>query len=236
MHILFMDIDKLPFRFKKGYRATFFEDYAVIGDVHLGFEEEMNSRGYNVWEKTDEILRSILSLKVKKLIMLGDLRANYIAIRPKEGGHLIKFFSKLSDSFDEIIITKGNHDGGLEKIVSRFNNIQLISEFIHKNVGFMHGHALPSMKLIKEADILCISHLHPFVLIRDSNGVYYRKDCFFFLRISLPKKTYPASKISDCIIVPKFNPYIGGSEEFEPKGILKYAKIESKMTTDLEIF
>lgn len=231
-----MDVDDFPFGFRRGSRATFFDGYAIVGDVHLGFEEELGSSGYNVWEKTEEILGRILSLGVKKLIMLGDIRKGYTYIKPREAGVLIKFFSVISRSFNEVVITKGNHDGGMEKITSKFENILLEREFSHNGVGFMHGHALPSRKLAEEVDTLCISHLHPFVLMRDSNGISYRSDCFFFMRIKLPKKLYPDSKVKKGIVVPKFNPYIGGSADFEPKGLMRYAKIINRMTVNLEIF
>ncbi len=230
-----MDIDTLPFSFKRGFRAVFFGEYAVIGDIHLGFEEEINSRGYNVWEKTDEISQNILSLKTKKLILLGDIRKEYTYIKPNEGGVLIKFFSRLSDHFDEIVITKGNHDGGIEKITSRFSNITLKSEFLCNGVGFMHGHALPSKELSVKSNIICISHLHPFVLMRDSNGVSYKKDCFFFFNLSLPEKSYPNSKLTKGIVIPTFNQYIGGSADFESRGLMRYATLEARMTIDLEI-
>jgi hypothetical protein len=230
-----MDIDDFPFNFKKGSRAVFTGDFAVAGDVHLGFEEEINLNGYNIWEKTDEITKKLLSLRAKKLILLGDIRKRYTYIMPKEGGVLIKFFSVLANAFEEVIITKGNHDGGLEKITSRFNNVTLESEFVYNGIGFMHGHALPSKKLAESVDTVCISHLHPFVVMRDSNGISYRKDCFFFLDIKLPVKTYHNSRLRSGIVIPKFNQYIGGSAEFESRALMRYSKVRAKMTTDLEI-
>ncbi len=228
-----MDIDEFPFKFKKDSHAVFFEDYAVVGDIHLGFEEEINDNGYNIWDKTEEITENILRLNSKKLILLGDLRKGYTEILPREGGILIKFLSILSNKFDEIIITKGNHDGGLEKISNRFKNISVTSEFIHRNVGFMHGHALPSMKLAAESKFVCLSHLHPSVILRDSNGVIYQQDCFLFLNIKLPKKKYKDSTLTKGLVVPKFNEYIGSSGEIDRKGLMKYAKVEGKLTTNL---
>jgi len=69
-----MDIEDFNLRFKKGSRAVFTGEYAVVGDIHLGFEENINSNGYNVWEKTDEITDQIIRLGTRKLILLGDIR------------------------------------------------------------------------------------------------------------------------------------------------------------------
>ena len=231
-----MDIEDFDLRFRRGSRAVFTGEYAVIGDVHLGFEEDINSNGYNIWEKTDEITDNIIKLGSKKLILLGDIRKEYTEIRLKEGGSLIKFFSRLSDNFDEIILTKGNHDGGIEKITGRFGNISVKNEFIHDKIGFMHGHALPSAGLSREAETLCISHVHPSFIFKDSNGVAYKEDCFFMLKIKLPTEKYPGSKLKKAIIVPKFNPYIGSSTDISDRGIMRYAKIERRMTLDLAVF
>ncbi|MCL5976076.1 MAG: metallophosphoesterase [Candidatus Parvarchaeota archaeon] len=231
-----MDIEDFNLRFKKGYRAVFVGDYAVVGDIHLGFEEDINSNGYNIWEKTDEITSQIINLGARKLILLGDIRKEYEEIKPKEGGALIKFFSRLADNFDEIVLTKGNHDGGIEKITSRFNNILVKNEFMYNNIGFMHGHSLPSLEMAREAETLCISHIHPSFTFRDSNGVSYKEDCFFMLKIKLPKEKYPGSKLKRAIIIPKFNPYIGSSTEISSRGIMRYAEIDGKMTLDLVVF
>jgi hypothetical protein len=231
-----MGIDDFNFRFKKGSRAVFVEDYAVVGDIHLGFEEEINNSGYNIWEKTDEITDRIIQLGSKKLILLGDVRKEYTEIMPKEGGSLIKFFSRLSKNFDQVILTKGNHDGGIEKITSRFSNILVKTEFIHEKIGFMHGHTLPSKELIKEVSTICMSHIHPSFTFRDSNGIAYKEDCFLTLKITLPKKQYPLSRLKNALVLPKFNPYIGSSTEISNRGILKYSKIETRMTLDLVVF
>ncbi|MGC8533072.1 MAG: metallophosphoesterase [Candidatus Parvarchaeum sp.] len=231
-----MGIEDFNIRFKKGSRAIFVGEYAVVGDVHLGFEEDINSNGYNIWEKTDELTEKIINLGSRKLILLGDIRKEYTEIKPKEGGVLVKFFSRLSDNFDEIILTKGNHDGGIEKITGRFSNVSVKNEFVYDKIGFMHGHSLPSVQMSREAETLCISHVHPSFNFKDSNGVSYKEDCFFMLKIKLPKDRYPDSKLKKGIIVPKFNPYIGSSTEISNKGIMRYAEIDSRMTLDLVVF
>ncbi|EEZ93193.1 MAG: metallophosphoesterase [Candidatus Parvarchaeum acidiphilum ARMAN-4] len=234
--MIHMEIEDFDFRFKKGSRAVFVGDYAIVGDIHLGFEEEINDYGYNIWEKTDEITGKLTALNSKKLILLGDIRKEYTQIKPKEGGVLIKFFSNLSNNFDEVILTKGNHDGGIEKITGRFNNIFVKNEFIHNKIGFMHGHAFPSMEFINSVNTLCMSHIHPSFTFKDSNGVTYKEDCFLMLKIKLPKTEYPSSKLKNALVLPKFNPYIGSSTEINNRGILKYSKIETRMTLDLAVF
>ena len=88
----------------------------------------------------------------------------------------------------------------------------------------------------RDADTLCISHIHPSFLFSDSNGVSYKEDCFFMLKLRLPKEKYPDSKLKNGIVIPKFNPYIGNSTEVSGRGIMKYAEIDGKMTLDLVVF
>lgn len=228
-----MELEDFPLRFKKGVPAAFFEDYSIMGDIHLGFEKEMEESGYNVWDKTEEILGNILKLGTKKLIMLGDLRAGFSEIFPDEGGILFRFLSNLSRNFDEVIITKGNHDGGLSKLTSRLNNITLCTEFVHDSVGFMHGHTLPSKEFVESARLACFGHLHPSIILRDSNGASYRNDCWLLIDFKFPKKLSSKVKLSNGLAFPTFNRYVGGSDAINKKGIMKYAKVTGRLTLNL---
>ncbi|MCL5016901.1 MAG: metallophosphoesterase [Candidatus Parvarchaeota archaeon] len=230
-----MEFEDIPLKFKKGTSAAFFEDYAVIGDIHLGFEKEFSGSGYNLWDKTQEIMDEILRLKTKKLIMLGDLRAGFSQLFPDEGGTLFRFLSGLSEHFDEVVITKGNHDGGLSKLTSRLPNIMLRTEFVHDSVGFMHGHTLPSKELAKTASLICFGHLHPSVILRDSNGAMYRNDCWLLIDFKLPKKLYPESRLKHGLAFPTFNRYIGGTDKITKKGMMKYAKITGRLTLNMMV-
>lgn len=230
-----MEIDELPFRVKKGRPVGFFEDYAVIGDIHLGFEEELNTRGYNVHSKTEELVNRILDIDSDKLIILGDVRYSFTAIRPSEGGILMNVLSRLSGGFKEIVITKGNHDGGLSVITDKLNNVKLVREFVKEEIGFMHGHALPSRDMARSVKTICFGHLHPSVIMRDSNGVSYRKDCWSIFDVSLPKSKYPDARVDSAIAFPKFNPYIGSTDETEGMGFMKNLTLRQRLSTDLVV-
>ncbi len=225
----------MPFRVKKGLPVGFFEDYAVIGDVHLGFEEEINLDGYNVYSKTEEITQSILEINSKKLIMLGDIRASFGRITQQERGVLTTVLSRISDKFNEVIITKGNHDGGLDMITDKLENVKLVGEFIYGKTGFIHGHALPTTKLASEVSTICFGHLHPSVIVTDSNGVSYRKDCWSIFDVLLPKSKYKESSVKNAIAFPKFNPYIGSTDRTEGIGLIRYLHLRSRLDVDLVV-
>ncbi len=230
-----VEIDDIPFKITKNLAAGFMGEYAVIGDLHLGFEEELNLNGYNVHSKTGELTRDILSLGPKKLIMLGDIRSGYTEISPREGGVLFTVLAKLSSKFEEVIITKGNHDGGLSKLTSRLENVRLLSEFVYRDIGFLHGHALPSKETASQVKTLCFGHLHPSVTTIDDNGVVYKKDCWSLFDVRLPKVRYKDSKVKYGMAFPKFNKYIGSTDIIRKNGLMKYAKLTLRLSTDLLI-
>lgn len=230
-----MDIEELPFTVKKNVVAGFIEDYAVIADIHLCFEDEINLNGYNIGSKTDEIVEEIISLATSNLILLGDVRSDYTEITPKEGGVIFSALARLSKAFAEVIITKGNHDGGLLKLTSRLPNVKLLKEFIYGDVGFLHGHALPSVDLAKRARTICFGHLHPAIVSKDANGVVYKKDCWALFDIDLPKEQYKGAILTKGVCFPKFNRYIGSTDMIRKSGLMRYARPSGKMSTDMLI-
>ncbi len=231
-----MEIDNLPFKVIKGVPAGFIGDYGIVADLHFGFEERLNSEGYNVINKTEELISEIVALKTRKLIILGDLRSDFTEILPREGSIIFNALSRLASVFEEIVITKGNHDGGLSKLTSRLSNINLCMEFTYNDVGFAHGHALPSKKFASAVKTICFGHLHPSVVVRDKNGVVYKKDCWSLFDIKLPKNKYGETTLTYGVAFPKFNPYIGSTDIIRKNGLMKYAKLTRRLSTDLIIF
>ncbi len=228
-----MEMEDFPFRTRKGVPAAFYGDYAVVGDVHVGFERRFGSEGFNVWDKTQELLDEIISLGSRKLIILGDLRDDYAEIKPDEGGILFRFMSLLSDRFGEIVITKGNHDGGLIKLTHRLRNVSLEREFVSGDVGFMHGHSMPSRHLAESVKTVCFGHLHPSLVVRDANGVPYKNDCWLLMDVALPAGKYGRRRLEHGICFPKFNKYIGSTDSIDDIGLMKYAEVTHRLTTSL---
>ena len=228
-----MDIEDSRIRFANGRPIGYVGEYAIISDIHFGFERTLKESGYDVKDMTQNIIDSVKSVNRRKLVILGDVRDKFGEIKPDEGGALLSAFSSMTGNFDEIVITKGNHDAGLYKLINRFNNVRLLDEFIIDKVGFLHGHKLPSLSLASSVDTLCMGHVHPSTVVEDSNGIRYKKDCWLLCDLALPASKYKEPTLKYLIVAPKFNPFIGSTDKFRKTGILRYVKNVNRVTTDL---
>jgi putative SbcD/Mre11-related phosphoesterase len=74
------------------------------------------------------------------------------------------FLTELLKLVKKIIVTKGNHDGNIERLVPE--GAEVVDEFIEDGIGYFHGHKKPSEKLLKQELIVC-GHTHPAILLKD---------------------------------------------------------------------
>lgn len=193
--------------------------YLVVADLHLGIEREFIEKGVFVPTQIEEITNKLIKLSKysKSLIILGDIKHKVPGVSVQELAEVPYFFKKLSKYFKEIIVIRGNHDSGLDKLT----NVSITKELSYKNIGFMHGHALPSDKMLKNK-VIVTGHIHPRFNFRDSIGVFHSLPCFLIGK-------YKKTKV---IAIPAFNELVGGLSE-EKKGILKYIKKKEILLLDL---
>ncbi len=199
-----------------------FKEYLVIGDLHLGFEHELGEKGYNVPSQTGKMLESIKKMAKKtkstKLIILGDLKHAVPNMSSQEKREIPFFVRKLDEFFEEVVLIKGNHDGRIEDLVK----IDVKKEFVLDNVGFIHGHALPSKEFMEKTKCIVMAHIHPSYKWRDHLGHRHSKSCWIIGR-------WKEKKV---IIVPVFNEsFYGSSELIGP--FSKELKREEIILTDM---
>ncbi|MGB9814865.1 MAG: metallophosphoesterase [Thermoplasmata archaeon] len=198
-------------------------DAIVISDLHLGIERDFESRGVLVGRLEtleNEIIDIIEENNAGNLIILGDVKH---AIKPsyEEMNSIREFFSSISEHAD-ITIIKGNHDGGIEKIL----NARVygprgarLGEFY-----FNHGHTWPGRDL-DGARYLLMGHLHPEVnaVVPGTHRKFHR--CWL---IGHPEEDmrefYDFS--GEVIIFPAFNPLVGMSvREYAPGPLFRNSLI-----------
>lgn len=156
------------------------KDILVIGDLHIGYDDQFHGRAVfpgsqleNIKEKLKEVFEYLETkkLKVRKVVLLGDVKHDFSKITDIEWRETINFFDFLNENIvdkNKIIVIKGNHDTILEPIV-RKRNILLKDyykiEINGKVFCFLHGDKL--FKQCLDSDFLVFGHLHPAITLSD---------------------------------------------------------------------
>ncbi len=136
-------------RFEAVDRCLFWKEKKILvfSDLHLGYEELLFEQGLNFSmsqiEESEKILKNIFDKigKVKKIIILGDVKHYFAGILNQEFGDFYKLINLLEKELlkhGEIIIVKGNHNNILEPILNQkvFKFIKLRDFYINDRVVF----------------------------------------------------------------------------------------------------
>ncbi|MBN2203139.1 MAG: metallophosphoesterase [Candidatus Aenigmarchaeota archaeon] len=211
----------------------------VVTDLHIGIEHEIYKKGITVPSQLerikDKLDKIIKQTKAKHLIFLGDIKHQVPSISVQEYREIPKFFEHFSKI--KMSIVKGNHDGGIEKIVPSKVDIYEPKGLRLGDFLLTHGQAWPDKEDLS-AKYIVMGHVHPAVEFWTDN---FRavEPCWLTCDVDkkiLKKKFKVDSKLERGIIMPSFNHLIGGmafnSEKFKPIGpllknnILKWKKSE----------
>jgi hypothetical protein len=185
-----------------GHPALLLEDALVVGDLHIGLEQELFSKGVRVPSLTnrmkDSIKNLLLETRADKLVLLGDLKHRIAAISAQEAREIPSFLRELS-SFAELRIVLGNHDGGLKPLLSSFK-VFPATGFVYKKQCLIHGSAKPLKKHLKKSKGIIASHWHPVFEFKDNLGG------------RMTEKAWVKAKAFDkeLLMMPSFNPLLGG--------------------------
>ena len=168
------------FKFTGKEALIFKNKYLVISDLHIGIEKELFQKGINIPTQTNYLLNKIKDLKEKynvdRLIIIGDFKHNVPKIsllELKEVPYSVNFLSNL---FEKVFILKGNHDGKLQELIEKRDNIILAKELRIGNVVFTHGNRRTKF----EGDIYVIGHHHFVKSITTSIGESFYEKVFVF--------------------------------------------------------
>ncbi|MBT4136042.1 metallophosphoesterase [archaeon] len=161
----------------------------VIGDIHIGYEEHIAQEGIipriqykEIVKKLDKIflLLDKGGIKIKKIILLGDLKHEFGGISNSEWRETLQLLDYLDEKIDKknkgnrIVLIKGNHDNILGPI-ARKRNVKLKKYYSIRGICFLHGNKVEGGCCGK--GILVMGHLHPSISLGDN----YKKEkykCF----------------------------------------------------------
>lgn len=190
-------------QFLAGKEAAVHGSALIISDLHLGMESLLLERGIRDTGISGMLLRKTLSLleetKKKKLIIAGDLKENLVGVPPQARDYLREV-----GEFAEIIIVKGNHDGGIERIPG----IEVVGAegFVYRKLGIFHGHGWPGKEVMGCRNVL-MGHNHPHVKIRgewEPAWVEMKPD-----KKKMAERYPEFNRKINLVLMPSFNPLLG---------------------------
>ena len=160
------------------------EKILVVGDLHLGYETNLKSRGLEVpikqfEEMQEELKRTLAHIKgrygkIEEIVFLGDVKHHFgfIGEEKREITKLIGFLRKYVENENRIIFVRGNHE-------KNDNNGKLVNYYIIKDIAFVHGNRDFLEIYDKKINLIVMGHLHPTVTISDKMKVKREKfKCF----------------------------------------------------------
>ena len=178
--------------------AMVVRDYLVIADVHIGITKALKDAGVMLPSQVEKLAEKINALKrasnARNLIILGDFKHEIPRISWQERMEIPQILSLLA--FEKIIITKGNHDGNIEKIV-KDKRVKIRKSFAVGGYIFTHGHR----RIEAGKKTVVMGHNHPHVKFVDDIGTSYVNPCWVVGR-SLKRRL---------VLVPAFNELCGAT-------------------------
>ncbi len=192
-------------------KAAIINDVAVIADLHLGFENVMQTKGVAIPRMqikmiVDSVKKILDKYSIRRLIIAGDFKHEFSKNLPYEWEDVRTFIEAIDV---DISVVRGNHDNFLATILSEYG-IELKE---YERVGeyyVVHGHK------DVEFEKVIMGHEHPVIKLRVRGGTY----------------SFPCYLIADNskIVLPAFSPLMQGSDilqgEFLSPIIRKAKKIE----------
>ena len=187
------------------------EKILVIGDMHIGLEEALNKQGILIPRQgVDDVikrLKKIISkIKVKEIILIGDVKHEFGVISDQEWRDTLKVLDFLL-SKSKVILIKGNHDTILGPIIDK-RNLEIKESYKVGKILFVHGDKIVNEK----AEVIVIGHEHPAVSFEERRDEKYK--CFLLGKF---KKNY-------LIVIPSFNLLNEGSDVTKENILSPYIK------------
>ncbi len=188
--------------------AILYKDALIVGDTHFGMEDRLRRRGIfdgqfsmRLFEKLKEL---ITAHEAKRLILLGDVKEDITVLDPVTADVLARL-----SLLCEVIVARGNHDGGIEKCGSA--KIMPSAGFVYRGLGLMHGHSWPAKELM-ECDYLVSGHQHPLVTMTDTLGRRHSEPVWLMAQADAGNVAVHYKKFRDditLVLMPAFNPLVG---------------------------
>jgi hypothetical protein len=192
------------------------EDYLIISDLHLGYEQSLNAEGIMVPRfQYPLIIERLKEIQEKSscnnIVVNGDLKHEFGQITRQEWNETQEFLDYLKANFDDIVLIKGNHDN-FTKFIAQKTDLEVEASYQLGDCLVLHGD-----KILKEADPeienLIIGHEHPCIGLRNGERVEKIK-CYLSGRY----------KEWNLLVMPSFNFVTEGSDILQERPLSPFLK------------
>ncbi len=184
--------------------------HLVIGDLHIGAEKRLISKGIRVYSAVEAMAGKVKKLmnefSLEDIIILGDVKETILYPDAGELNELRRFFAALSKY--RIIVMRGNHDPHLEELVG----VGIKDELVEDGFAFMHGHKWPSEEAMMCRYIFA-GHNHAAISMIDRNRGFYSQKAWLIANINKKKAAEIYKKFNEdakLVVLPAFNDLITG--------------------------
>ena len=209
----------------------------IIADLHIGIELELREQGLHIPSQTETLLSRVITLckkiKPKQIVLLGDIK-HTIPIIPTQERRDVRRFLETIQTYGQVHIFPGNHDGNLNRITPSETIIHPSNGSIIENIGFIHGHRWPTKEIL-QCKTLILAHTHPTVMLQDRLGIKHYEPCWLkgTLIQNKIKERYQLTKSPQTFIMPAFNPLCGGIAVNTDQIIGPFAKLINLPKTEV---
>lgn len=185
----------------------------IVGDLHIGVESHLRSKGFHLVSHTSKMYDSLIEAAeddVNRLIVIGDVKDSVPGSTKQEYAEIPDFFERLFERFDIIDVVRGNHDTQIEEFLPSRVKIRPASGLKIGDTGFIHGHTWPSAEVM-DCRTLVMAHNHPAVMFCDGVGRRTTEPCWFRGSFNATSdERYPVIP-ERFLVIPAFNRMLGGS-------------------------
>lgn len=180
-------------------------DAVILSDVHIGYEEEMASKGLflpRVQKKRFMRIyrQAIENFKTNKLIINGDMKHRFNGLGRQEKEDLTEVFKDLKEFGVSVTLVKGNHDNYISLVAEKFDNVEMVEEVRNGNLIISHGHKDVE---VEHERVYIIGHEHPRIAIRDKLGFSRKFPCFLVT---------PTDQGGHIVVLPAVGSYQAGND------------------------
>jgi len=201
-------------------KALLLGNSLVVADLHIGVERAFAEKGIAVPSQTEKMKEEILSLlkktRAEVLVILGDLKHKIPLISYQEMREVPVFVEDISKSA-EVRIIKGNHDGNIEKLLSK-STCKISAHEVLGDAVLAHGHSWIRKKEIEEK-LTVLAHAHPCISFKDEFDRKAKEEVWVRSAFTeKARKRHEFKKAPEVIIMPAFNRLVSGAPLNERAG------------------